>query len=460
MEGWEKYGNGLPNVIVFDLEIHYSTGKIRAATHGRGIWEADLFHNTSDFYVDYVVSSPDVCLNGPVTYYNRSFGAFDSLLWNFGEGANPSTAKGEGPFTVSYSSLGKKSIGLTGYYGLTPYQIMKQAVVTVATGIDFLITPDNPEFCKGNAVYLYATGGYDVTWYPSAILDTVKGEKISVSPPESVSFDVIARNGTCTATKMVDLSIVSNDSICDAILLQEGLNGPYTNFCATPEENEPVPPPGSTGLFGCESQDGWCDGEDRIDNSLWFKFMAPSNGLVSIETDGFDSQIAVYDAASCDALLLSNYVLLAANDDFPGKEDYSAVIQEISGLVPGKTYWLQVDGSYGGVTGKFTIKLNYFRISSDNNPRMVDQEMRFNIFPNPNNGTFTLDYHISDPYKSTINIYAVGGTLIYSDIFYPDAETGQHSFQLNGLSAGFYIFELICNKKSLRQKFLIKPFSD
>jgi photosystem II stability/assembly factor-like uncharacterized protein len=457
MEGWEKFGNGLPNVMVYDLEIHHSTGKIRAATHGRGIWEADLFHNTTDYYVDYVVSSSDVCLNGQVNYYDRSFGAFDSLLWNFGEGANPSTAKGEGPFTVTYSSLGKKSAVLTGYTGITPYQIIKSDVVTVASEIDFLVTPDNPEFCKGNAVNLYATGGYDVTWYPSIILDTVTGEKISVNPPESVSFDVVAKNGTCSATKMIDLSIVSNDAICDAILLQEGLNGPYTNFCATPEENEPVPPPGSMGLFGCESQDGWCDGEDRIDNSLWFKFRAPSNGLVSIETDGFDSQIAVYDAASCDGILLGNYVMLAANDDFPGKEDYSAVIAEISGLVPGLTYWLQVDGSYGGVTGRFTIKLNYFRINSDDNARKVDQGMHFSIFPNPNNGSFTLNYHISDPCETTINIYSVGGALIYSDIFYPDAQSGKQSFQLNGLPAGFYIFELISNKKSLREKFLIKP---
>ena len=33
---------GLPNVIVNELEIHYGSGKIRAATFGRGVWESDL----------------------------------------------------------------------------------------------------------------------------------------------------------------------------------------------------------------------------------------------------------------------------------------------------------------------------------------------------------------------------------------------------------------------------------
>jgi len=54
-----------------------------------------------------------------------------------------------------------------------------------------------------------------------------------------------------------------------------------------------------------------------------------------------------------------------------------------------------------------------------------------------------------------MNIYSIAGALIYSDIFYPFSETGSQSFQLNGLSSGFYIFELLCNKKALRQKFYV-----
>lgn len=39
---WEIFDNGLPNVIVTELEIHYASEKIRAATYGRGIWESKL----------------------------------------------------------------------------------------------------------------------------------------------------------------------------------------------------------------------------------------------------------------------------------------------------------------------------------------------------------------------------------------------------------------------------------
>jgi photosystem II stability/assembly factor-like uncharacterized protein len=42
---WEIFGTGLPNVIVSELELNMTLGKIRAATYGRGMWEADMYHS-------------------------------------------------------------------------------------------------------------------------------------------------------------------------------------------------------------------------------------------------------------------------------------------------------------------------------------------------------------------------------------------------------------------------------
>ena len=39
---WQSFNTGLPPVPVRDLEIHYASGKIRAATFGRSIWESPL----------------------------------------------------------------------------------------------------------------------------------------------------------------------------------------------------------------------------------------------------------------------------------------------------------------------------------------------------------------------------------------------------------------------------------
>lgn len=39
---WASYSNGLPRAAVVDLEVHQSSNKLRAATHGRSIWEIEL----------------------------------------------------------------------------------------------------------------------------------------------------------------------------------------------------------------------------------------------------------------------------------------------------------------------------------------------------------------------------------------------------------------------------------
>jgi photosystem II stability/assembly factor-like uncharacterized protein len=45
---WMYYGAGLPNTMVSDLEIQYSSRKLRIGTFGRGVWENDLY-STPDF---------------------------------------------------------------------------------------------------------------------------------------------------------------------------------------------------------------------------------------------------------------------------------------------------------------------------------------------------------------------------------------------------------------------------
>lgn len=43
LSAWAPYFTDLPNCAVIDLEIFYPTGKLRAATYGRGAWESDLY---------------------------------------------------------------------------------------------------------------------------------------------------------------------------------------------------------------------------------------------------------------------------------------------------------------------------------------------------------------------------------------------------------------------------------
>ena len=213
-----------------------------------------------------------------------------------------------------------------------------------------------------------------------------------------------------------------------------------------------APPAGSS---GCSSQDGWCAGETDINNSLWFKFVAPDYDVISIETDGFDNQIALYDAETCNHLLNDDYTLIAANDDFPGKEDYSACIQELTTLVPGRTYWLQVDGSYGGVTGIFTIKINNYRLSPVNE-KYYNENTTVNVYPNPNSGAFTVDYSLEEMSDIVITMYHIDGTLVYEKHLKTSQLVSSHNIEIDGLSSGIYILRFNYDGGEILRKLLVK----
>ncbi|MBE0637825.1 MAG: PKD domain-containing protein [Bacteroidales bacterium] len=65
-------------------------------------------------FADFEANPTTTMLTIPVTFTDASGGGtFNSWLWNFGAGANPSTATGQGPHSVVYYTTGNKTVSLT-----------------------------------------------------------------------------------------------------------------------------------------------------------------------------------------------------------------------------------------------------------------------------------------------------------------------------------------------------------
>ena len=64
---------------------------------------------------DFVANNTTICEGDAVTYTNLSTGTSigTTYNWNFGTGATPTSAIGEGPHTVTYNTVGQSSISLT-----------------------------------------------------------------------------------------------------------------------------------------------------------------------------------------------------------------------------------------------------------------------------------------------------------------------------------------------------------
>ncbi|MEW6469010.1 MAG: PKD domain-containing protein [Bacteroidota bacterium] len=112
MSSWVNFYTGLPNVIVKELEIQYSSGRIRAATFGRGMWESTLYTSGSsapiaDFTSNYTSGCPGQCFN----FTDLSSFTPTSWSWTF-TGATPSTSTAQNPTNICYAAAGTYPVTL------------------------------------------------------------------------------------------------------------------------------------------------------------------------------------------------------------------------------------------------------------------------------------------------------------------------------------------------------------
>lgn len=109
---WIAFNSGLPNVSVRDLEIYYATGRLRAATFGRGTWDSDLYSTVPTTpTASFTPSSTTICAGQTVSYTNTSSGLPTSYTWSF-PGGTPSTSTATNP-TVTYPTVGTYTVELT-----------------------------------------------------------------------------------------------------------------------------------------------------------------------------------------------------------------------------------------------------------------------------------------------------------------------------------------------------------
>jgi hypothetical protein len=179
-----------------------------------------------------------------------------------------------------------------------------------------------------------------------------------------------------------------NNNVCNATVINVGMNSPFTNVGATAQFGEPAIPTGS-----CTAQGFWCssEGSPQLNSTVWFKFTVPAAGTgsyairVNGNTGTFDSQVALFSAATCADVTNGNAIRLGANDDSTGTlfNSYMTVFC----LTPTVTYYILVDG-YGTTTNS-NFYVHIIELSDRNAVAQAgsDQTICYSLFPQfPVNG--------------------------------------------------------------------------
>ena len=145
--------------------------------------------------------------------------------------------------------------------------------------------------------------------------------------------------------------------------------------------------------------------------------------------------------------------MLAANDDFFGEnKQFAAALMDVAGLKKGSTYWLQMDGSYGGVEGNFNIEVAY---PTQTSPPQVPSPKHVRILPNPTDGRFSLAFKSLQPRQVHLKIFSVQGRLVYHKKIQVTKGKNQHFMDMSGQQPGVYFLNIHANDQIYKQKLII-----
>ncbi len=413
---------------------------------------------------NFSVNVNKVCINAPVKLNDKSSYYPTSWKWSITPSTysflNNTTDSSEFP-VIDFIEPGNYSVSLKVSNSNGSDSITHDSIINAGNNINtiFNVFPEDTTICgynlnntlimvSGALNYSYSLSDTDrITYY-------IKGDSIVISAIQSKIKDgsfntlikVTGRYGSCVSYDSINLKVLtpSNDYLSNAIALKLGENGPFSNICASTEYLEPNPP-----ATGCYSQKSWCNDSagsgSFIHHTIWFKIVAPSNGIITIDSHGYDDKMALYSAENEDYLLLGNqasYSIVAANDDQLESNNPTYALIEKASVTAGKTYWLQVDGKSGAME---SVYLNLYSYDIE-------------VAPNPSHGIFNLT--ITNPSLENygeLKVFSAMGQLMYVKTISFALSTSAITYPLDisTYSSGVYFLYLTTNIGVMKRKILL-----
>jgi PKD repeat protein len=407
---------------------------------------------------NFSAESQNVCVNNPVLFYDKSKYNPTSWLWRITpksyQFVNGTDSTSQNP-QIMFLEDGIYSVELHSSNKYGNSELIQKNYIVAKSKLAVAFYKANSDSvvcgCSLDKFPLIAQGAMNYTFKVSetTMIDTeVQSDTLFLTLNKSAiggsSFDtwvkVTGTFGTCSSSDSILLHVIiqPNDNIVNAAKLSLGRNTGFSNQCATVESKEPSPP--ST---GCLVENSWCPdstgSSSVLNNSVWFTFLSPSNGVVTIRTSGFDDQIAVYQASSYSSIMSgssSQYTMVAANDN--NSSGTEALIENLT-LEPETKYWLQLDGN-NAAYGDVVIDL----LSNS-----------LEVYPNPSTGIFNLI--ISNPYTGTadVNVYDMQGQKLFTQQNSVNISSNKFTIDLSGFSKGVYLLNVTINGSRLSKKLIL-----
>ena len=217
-DNWVKYVNVNAGETYALLINNWSENNV-----GQGNGFTLSFGGSSDFagpIADFDYSIISSCLeNNSIIYTDKSTSA-ESYHWDFGDSAMPQSADSQGPYTVSYTTAGSKTIVLS-VTGKGGCQVIKTVNINIKS--DSIFTLNDTSVCKGQSIKIFADGFNTYKWSNGSVTNP-----LIVTPDVTTTYYLTATNSSgCLSKgsvlvmiKTITLTAASNSPICEGDTLR------------------------------------------------------------------------------------------------------------------------------------------------------------------------------------------------------------------------------------------------
>lgn len=389
MTEWIPYSEGLPNVIVTEMEIQYTTGKLRAATYGRGVWETDLYSETSMPLANanfYLVSPCE----GIVQLYDISSGIPTAWHWDFGDGQ---TSTLQNPLHT-YSAVGTYNVELIVENG-SGIDTALISVVVEGDAIASNFTYDNGSFCSTPALVNFSnltSGGSNFLWdFGDGNTSTEENPEHTYSELGSFDVSLVASSGLCENDTLIISSAVEIDPTASGnVQMLESGTGAVQTCCS--------------GVI----KDSGGDSDYQDDTYSTISIVPAVFTELVLDFVMFDVEGG--SSSSCN----SDYVKIwdGPNTSYPLIGKFCNTTGS-PGLVIASNGALTVRQFSNGYNSGAGFEANWHC-----NGVSVESVKTFEtkIFPNPSGGIFRLEIQNSENLPVEIKIYNSSGQIVYQSI--------------------------------------------
>lgn len=172
-------------------------------------WPPCVVDTTIDVIVAPVPTSPftvdnPVCTGETSTItYTGNAPTIATYNWDF-DGGTVVSGSGQGPYEISWTSAGTKTISLDVSIGSCASPL---TTVSVTVNAGPLITlPPPPTVCSGEPTSITVSGATTYAWSPATGLNTTTGATVIASPTSNITYTISGTSNGCTTDTTLDVN--------------------------------------------------------------------------------------------------------------------------------------------------------------------------------------------------------------------------------------------------------------